>query len=297
MTLGIVIGRFQVPDLHPSHHILISQAARNSEQLAIFIAIPKARGTNYDPLDFLTRKLMLQEYYPDAILLPLPDNRSDEAWSTQLDKKISELQHEDQPVTIFTGPNGLASSYKGNYNIETVEEVPEYEGASLHPLKQTPRNSAEFRRGVIYGVSNKYPITHMTTDIAVMRDEKVLLAKRPGREYYRFPGGFMHFSDGTLEDCAARELFEETGIIIDSQDFTYVGSHHVKDWRYINRDDARIMTTLFATQIDPKEHTINLNEEFQEYDYLELTAANLDKIEVEHRPLFQMLIKHHRGKQ
>lgn len=66
----------------------------------------------------------------------------------------------------------------------------------------------------------KYPHPSVTTDCVIfgydglVHDMKVLLIKR-GREPYKgkwaFPGGFLNI-DESAEDCALRELYEETGL-------------------------------------------------------------------------------------
>ena len=68
------------------------------------------------------------------------------------------------------------------------------------------------------GESGKYPVVSVTTDIVVFSvfgaKLNVLLIER-GREpfigQWALPGGFIHSDEG-LEDCARRELEEETGV-------------------------------------------------------------------------------------
>lgn len=64
----------------------------------------------------------------------------------------------------------------------------------------------------------EYPRAAITTDCVVFSftsdDFEVLLIQRgndPFKEYWALPGGFMQM-DETAEECAKRELFEETGI-------------------------------------------------------------------------------------
>lgn len=65
----------------------------------------------------------------------------------------------------------------------------------------------------------KYPRPAVTADVAVITTEqepKVLLIQRgnePYKGHWAFPGGFMDM-DETTEQCAIRELEEETGLQI-----------------------------------------------------------------------------------
>jgi len=60
--------------------------------------------------------------------------------------------------------------------------------------------------------------------VIVVKDGKVLLGKRKGAHgegTWAFPGGHLEFFE-TLEDCAKREVLEETGIEVRNlQKFTY----------------------------------------------------------------------------
>lgn len=72
----------------------------------------------------------------------------------------------------------------------------------------------------------KYPRPMLTADCIVIDSARhVLLVERrndPYRGCWALPGGFMEM-DETIEQCAARELKEETGIEIDTSDLTLVG--------------------------------------------------------------------------
>lgn len=95
-----------------------------------------------------------------------------------------------------------------------------------------------------------YPRPAVTADIVVWRNYKghteVLLIRRkhfPFEGMWALPGGFMNM-DETLEQAAARELLEETGIagIMLEQIHTY--SEPNRDPRH------RTITTVFAGRLD-----------------------------------------------
>lgn len=81
--------------------------------------------------------------------------------------------------------------------------------------------------------------------VMILKDEKVLLAKRRGAHgegEYAFPGGHLEFGE-SFEDCAKRETKEEAGIEIKNIRFQYLsnvtkftGKHYVHigltaDWK------------------------------------------------------------------
>ena len=80
----------------------------------------------------------------------------------------------------------------------------------------------------------KYPRPAVTADCVVMTTEsepRVLLIQRGGAPYkghWAFPGGFLNM-DETTEQCAIRELEEETGLQIDQV-------HQIGAYSKVDRD-------------------------------------------------------------
>ena len=64
----------------------------------------------------------------------------------------------------------------------------------------------------------EYPRPALTADCLVVNPhDEVLLVRRGGQPYkgcWALPGGFMEM-DETLEECAVRELHEETGVVVE----------------------------------------------------------------------------------
>lgn len=99
----------------------------------------------------------------------------------------------------------------------------------------------------------KYPRPAVTADCVVITKEpqpKVLLIKRgaaPFKDAWAFPGGFMNM-DETTEQCAIRELEEETGLKVAT-------IHQIGAYSKVDRDPrGRTITVAYLGIIDaPKE--------------------------------------------
>jgi 8-oxo-dGTP diphosphatase len=95
----------------------------------------------------------------------------------------------------------------------------------------------------------KYPGPAVTADCVVMTNEplpKVLLIQRgiePYKDRWAFPGGFMNM-DETTEECAIRELMEETGLKVEEL-------HQIGAYSKVDRDPrGRTITVAYLAIID-----------------------------------------------
>ena len=72
---------------------------------------------------------------------------------------------------------------------------------------------------------------------------EILLGKKPGMTHWILPGGFI---DGREEPekAARRELFEETGCVVES-DLKLLGAFIVDDWRTRGETKVSNMTLLY----------------------------------------------------
>src|ERR1035437_3850357 len=78
--MAIIIGRFQIADLHGAHVALINEVKEKHPQVAIFLGVSQVVGTRKYPLDFTSRKYMIQELYPEINVMPMPDMRDNAKW-------------------------------------------------------------------------------------------------------------------------------------------------------------------------------------------------------------------------
>ena len=95
----------------------------------------------------------------------------------------------------------------------------------------------------------KYPRPAVTADCVIITKEtepKVLLIQRgidPYKGCWAFPGGFMNM-DETTEECAIRELEEETGLKLST-------IHQIGAYSKVDRDPrGRTITVAYLAIID-----------------------------------------------
>jgi bifunctional NMN adenylyltransferase/nudix hydrolase len=243
-AVGVVIGRFQAPELHEGHTGLLDHVTENHKNVVVFLGIPRIQNSKRNPLDFATRRKMVQNVYPDVIVLPLDDNRSDHKWSTQIDNAIRSMFPETDAV-LYGSRDSFIPHYHGNHSTEEYPQVDSHNATDLRAeAANTPLDSDEFRSGVIYGIHRQRPVTYPTVDVVVVDGDKILLARKPSETLFRFVGGFVDRTDENWEMAARRELYEETKL--SALKMHYVCSQAVEDWRYA-REENGIMTTLFMT--------------------------------------------------
>ncbi len=101
----------------------------------------------------------------------------------------------------------------------------------------------------------KYPRPAVTADCIVMTNEplpKVLLIQRgadPFKGAWAFPGGFMNMNE-TTEECAIRELEEETGLKVATV-------HQIGAYSKVDRDPrGRTITVAYLAIVDSKKEVI-----------------------------------------
>jgi bifunctional NMN adenylyltransferase/nudix hydrolase len=243
--IGVIIARFQVHKLHPAQRDLINSVCQNHKKVIVFLGVPVVPNTERNPLDFATRKLMVQNDYPNVVILPIQDCRSNAKWSYNLDNQIK-MAFGDRTALLYGGRDSFIPFYEGKY--QTTELVTDTYYSGTEVRKEVSReilSSSDFRAGVIHANFGRYPVAYPTVDIACLNDKnQILLAQKPNENKWRFIGGFVDPTDTSLEHAATREFGEETGGC-EVGDLNYVCSHKVDDWRYAKNKDG-IMTTLFT---------------------------------------------------
>lgn len=245
---GVIIGRFQTPELHSEHIKLIQYVLDRHEKVILFLGVSPTLANKKHPMDFITRKYMIEEQFgiSKLIIMPLSDNKSDEIWSKQLDSKIKEVFPLGS-VTIYGSRDSFIPYYKGvNKTLELQPDVFVSATDIRELASKKVISSPEFRAGIIYSVYNQFPVVYSTVDIAIIKDDEILLGQKLGENEWRFIGGFVDNTDESDEAAAKREALEETGLEV--ADLEYICSMPVNDWRYRRIKDRSIMTRFFKAK-------------------------------------------------
>lgn len=253
MSLGVIVGRFQVNDPTAGHVELISKIREKCGKVCILVGCSPLRLSRYDPLDYPSRERMLRTHFPDATIHALPDQSTDEQWSRGLDDTIRTLFPTETNVTLFGSRDSFIPHYLGKFKTEEIPETTVISATTIREsLADRVVDTPDFRHGVIYCAANRFPISYQTVDIAVVRQAtdktwSILMGRKENDPVgeWRLPGGFVDPKDECLEITAAREAREELGDVEISTP-KYIGSYRITDWRFKRED--RVMTALLVSE-------------------------------------------------
>lgn len=245
--IGVVIGRFQLHNLHEAHSELIKYVIDRHNKVIVFLGTSSAIGTQRHPLDFITRKYMIEEIFTNLVILPLPDNKSDDVWSSQIHTKVREV-FPSGIVTLYGSRDSFIPYYKGGWNCVELEPNTYISATDIRKkISKKVLQSEDFRAGIIYSVYNQYPIVHPTVDLLIKQGDRILLGRKPTQKEFRFIGGFVDPSDENEIQSCKREGLEETGLELDN--FKFICSRKVEDWRYRGIKERGIMTHLYECEV------------------------------------------------
>lgn len=291
-SIGVIVARFQIHDLHDGHHYVIKQVTQNHKKTIIFLGVPRFIGTKKNPLDFDTRKKMIQSDYPDSIILAIQDQSDNNRWTSELDKRIREVYPHGE-VLMYGSRDSFIPHYKngnGKFDTKELEPLGTFAGTDVRRLiSEEVKNSKDFRSGVIYQSYNSFPKVIPTVDIVPIDEkDRVLLCRKYDESKWRFIGGFIKNSDLSAELAAKRIFKNKVGINSEGDDYRYIGSYQIPDWRFRGEED-KIMTTFFTCR-----HlwgSINPTGDIAELKFFNLSELSSEMFMSEHSILFDSFIE------
>lgn len=245
--VAVIVGRFQVNELHEAHIDLITSVLNKHDRVLVFLGNSTIRNTLNNPLDYRARRTMIADKFPTVEIHYINDNPSDTAWTKNLDKLIGEQLLPMQTVTLYGSRDSFLKCYSGKHNTCELEATTFISGTEVR--RRVCNNyppTADYRAGMIAATAYRFPTAFQTVDIAVVNDKgELLLARKPDEKKWRFIGGFSDPSSTSLEEDAKREVQEEAGVEVGN--ITYLGSTLINDWRYRGEID-KIKTALFVAK-------------------------------------------------
>lgn len=252
--IGVIVARFQVPSLTIGHKELIQTVINRHDQTIIVLGLSHIKATKNNPLDYETRRRMIQEEFGDEIkILYQKDNKYNDVWSSELDKLIYSNVPPGAKITLYGSRDSFISHYQGK--IKTKELIP---NTIINGTKEREKialsipNSLDYRKGVIWATQNQYDAAFAAVDVAIYNEKTNLLlfGRKEDEKEYRFIGGFCDPKDtgelSFLEANALRELQEEAGLI-EVTTPKYIRSYLTADYRYRN-ETSKIFTSLFIVE-------------------------------------------------
>ena len=286
--VGVLVGRFQVDELHEGHVNLIQSVCELHPKVIIFLGLSPCMVSRSNPLDFESRKQMILEKFPKVNVLYVKDVNSDKIWSKNLDEKIRDLITPNQTVTLYGSRDSFISHYSGHFKTQELMQEHYISASEVREnIRRCVKDSANFRAGIIWAAYNQYPKVYPTVDIAVVdkKAKKILLVRKPTEEQFRLVGGFAEPNSESYEEDAKREVMEETGLEV--EDLTYVGSFKVSDWRYKGVD--KIKTILFlATYVFGNAVA---NDDVCEAKWFDIKNFDMDNVMDLHKEMVKKIIE------
>ncbi len=77
--VAVIVGRFQVNELHEAHIDLITSVLNKHDRVLLFLGNSTIRNTLNNPLDYRARRTMIADKFPTVEIHYINDNPSDTA--------------------------------------------------------------------------------------------------------------------------------------------------------------------------------------------------------------------------
>jgi len=127
--LGVIIGRYQEPELHESDKFLFDTLGANHGKVLCVLGLAPTKSTMRNPLDFVQRKTMINEIYPDVVCLYIKDVMNDALWSRNLDELIQDQLMPNQKALLYGSRDSFISYYNGRFATHELESTSFISGA------------------------------------------------------------------------------------------------------------------------------------------------------------------------
>lgn len=254
--VGVIVGRFQLHELHDAHKELIQHVVDRHSRVLMVLGTSPLKGTTRNPLDYAARRQLIQESFPDLEFFYIEDVWNDEIWSKKLDKLVRAQLTPSQTACLYGARDSFLDRYKGTLPSTKLESDTIISGEEIRRTiaSSATIGSPDFRAGAIWQAHNRFPTAFQCVDILCFRTDepKVLLGRKHDETQFRIIGGFVDPNlDASVEAAGCRELREEA---LDGEctwpeivPCPREGTRIVDDWRYRQERD-KILTHLLVCE-------------------------------------------------
>lgn len=288
--IGVIVGRFQVHELHKGHTDLIDTVVASHEKVIIVLGLSYGKCTVNNPLDFQARQFMIQEKYPDITVMYIKDHPDDIQWSMNLDELIKDHIGPESSVLLYGSRDSFLPYYHGSLPTIKLDQTSFISGTEIRKkLGMNVRRNADWRAGVCWAMSNQWPGPMVTIDVAIVdtdKHQRLLLGRKKEEKLFRFIGGFVQNGE-TLSDAVKREGKEETGLVL--RNIKYIDSFVSSDWRYKGERDKII--TMLHIAIMEKGHSPEPGDDIYELRWFDLDDDLLKKVVPEHLDMVSRVLE------
>ena len=255
LKVGVVVARFQVPDLHEGHLALLSHVMDRHDDVLIVLGTRGKIRTKRDPLSYEEREMMIRQALVGddfrVSIVSLNDHPfSHERWSKNLDALIAKT-YPGRDAVLYGSRKSFIPLYSGAFTTRELPAIPHVSGSEIRAMLPPPR-TAKGRAAIIYATEQRRPIMHSVCDLAVIdppNDRVLLIGKNHHDGLLSFAGGFAEKKDCSALGTAVREGSEEI-LGIDFAKPVYVGTLVVDDPRFRDTDDGLMGAFYYALYLD-----------------------------------------------
>lgn len=174
--IGVIVGRFQVPELTMGHKMLINKARENFDEVLILVGDTKIlengykRMDSHDPYPFEYRKKMIRTSFPESIMIMrFEDIGNLKLWNQKLDNLLETM---DLGEYYMVGSrDSFVTTYDGKYKKYYIESpIKEISGTRVRELtfeeasESSFTPSTDFLKGVLWSLREKERLENLNCD-------------------------------------------------------------------------------------------------------------------------------------
>ena len=292
--VGVIIGRFQIHDLHQGHKYLISEVMKRNDEICFLLGAADINPTKRNPMSFQHRKEMINHLYPKAKVFEILDSK--DKWSENIDILLKN-KFKNKRITLYGSRDSFIKEYFGELPVIYIKEKHKISATEIRNKNLKPKDYISFRIGLIEAHKYRFPISYQVVDIIVWdkKKEKIIIGQKEDDNNWRLLGGFVDTKDKSLEYAAERELSEEVKGIKITKDFKYLGSIRIESHRYRNEED-KLMSSLFV--VEYKSGLAQAGDDLQKIKWIDIKDLQEDKniIIEEHKVFIEIFLKYIGGR-